>query len=215
MHFMPTDPQSLVAAGYDQIAGVYLERFGVSTIRKKWLERLIARLPKCRARVLDLGCGAGIPVARELTALGHVVTGVDGSRQQIKMARRNVPEATFIEADMCQVAFTPGSFDAVGAFYSITHIPTHRQERLIASIAEWLKPGGAFIASFASGEAGEWTGEWLGATMFFGHSGQEAFFRYLAQAGLEVCHSAVEQQDNEEASFLWVEAIKTTAVGRV
>jgi len=151
---MDTNPRNLVATGYDDIADAYLDRFGVSVVRRKWLGRLIESLHSQGSRVLDLGCGAGIPVARELAALGHSVVGVDGSGQQIVRARRNVPTAIFIEADMCEVEFETASFDAVGAFYSITHIPPAEQGALISKIALWLKPGGTLVASFAAGEAG-------------------------------------------------------------
>jgi SAM-dependent methyltransferase len=130
------------------------------------------------------------------------------SAQQVARARRNVPEATFLEADMCEVAFEVGSFHAVGAFYSITHIPRTQQGPLIAKIASWLKPGGMFVASFGSGAAGEWTGEWLGTTMFFGHNGEAETLRCLADSGLRVRASSVEKQDNEEAAFMWIEAVK-------
>src|SRR5215470_13181668 len=76
---MDTNLRHLVAAGYDDIADAYLDRFGVSVVRQKWLDRLIESLPSEGRRVLDLGCGAGIPVARDLAALGHFVVGVDGS----------------------------------------------------------------------------------------------------------------------------------------
>jgi SAM-dependent methyltransferase len=145
---MFNDPKRIVASGYDKVANVYLERFGASKVRQKWVGRLIEGLPAGGGRVLDLGCGAGIPVARDLTALGHAVIGVDGSAQQVARARRNVPSAVFLEADMCEVAFEVGSFDAVGAFYSITHIPPTQQGRLIANIPAWLKPGRIFVASF-------------------------------------------------------------------
>lgn len=104
---------------------------------------------------------------------------------------------------MCEVAFEVGSFHAVGAFYSITHIPRTQQGQLIAKIASWLKRGGMFVASFGSGAAGEWTCKWLGTTMFFGHSGEGETLRYLADGGLRVRDSSVEKQDNEEASFMW------------
>jgi SAM-dependent methyltransferase len=205
---MSNDPKRIVVSGYDEVADVYVERFGFSTVRQKWVGRLIDGLPAGGGRVLDLGCGAGVPVARDLAALGHAVVGVDGSAQQILRARRNVPKATFIEMDMCEVAFEVGSFDAVGAFYSITHVPPIQQGPLIANIAAWPKPGGMFVASFGVGAAGEWTSEWLGTTMFFGHNGESETLKYLADSGLRVRDASVERQDNEEAAFMWIEAVK-------
>jgi hypothetical protein len=64
------------------------------------------------------------------------------------------------------------------------------------------------IASFGTGAAGVWIGEWLGTTMFFGQNGEAETLKYLADAGLEVRDSSVEKQDNEDATFLWIEAVK-------
>jgi SAM-dependent methyltransferase len=198
----------LVATGYDAIADAYLDRFGVSAVRQKWLGHLIESLPLKGGRVLDLGCGAGIPVARDLAALGHYVLGVDGSAQQIVRACRNVPAASFVQADMCEVEFDTASFDAVGAFYSITHLAPAQQGQLLSKIAAWLKPGGTLVASFGAGEAGEWIGEWLGTMMFFGHDGEEATLKCLRDAHLNVRRCLVELQDNEDAAFLWIEATR-------
>lgn len=208
---MINDPKRLVADGYDDVADDYLAQFGQSAVRRKWLGRLIDGLPLTEGRVLDLGCGAGVPVARDLAALGHIVVGVDGSAQQISRARQNVPQATFVEMDMCEAAFEANSFDGVGAFYAITHVPRAEQAALITNIATWLRPGGVLIASFGAGEAGEagdWTGEWLGTTMFFGHAGEAETLNALADAGLRVRCALVERQDNEGAAFMWIEAIK-------
>jgi SAM-dependent methyltransferase len=202
------DAHRIVLSGYDEVADAYLEKFGVSSVRQRWFDRLLSSLPASDGRVLDLGCGAGVPVAHDLAAAGHTVVGVDGSPQQIARARRNVPKATFLQADMSKAVFVPGSFDAVGAFYSITHIPAAQQGLLIARIAGWLRPGGTLVASFGAGPAGEWTGGWLGTTMFFGHAGEVETRRSLAKAGLCVRLSMVEKQDNEEAAFLWVQATK-------
>jgi len=205
---MVDDPKTIVAQGYDEIADTYLERFGVSTVRRKWVDVLITHLPAQGGRVLDLGCGAGIPVARDLAARGHAVTGVDGSARQIRLARKNVADATFIEADMCEVEFEPESFDAVGAFYAITHIHPDKQPSLISRISEWLKPGGVFVASFGAGTPGEWVGEWLGTRMYFGHDSEASTLRNLADVGLTVHRSAVVPQDNEDTAFLWIVAFK-------
>jgi hypothetical protein len=50
----------------------------------------------------------------------------------------------------------------------------------------------------------------LGTTMFFGHNSEDATLRDLHNAGLEVRRSLVEQQDNEDDAFLWIEAAKQT-----
>jgi SAM-dependent methyltransferase len=205
---MTSEAKRAVRDGYDRVADLYFQRFGISTVRQKWLDRLLSSLPSSGGRALDLGCGAGVPVARDLTAAGHIVVGVDGSSQQIVRARQNVPEATFVEADMCSVDFDVGSFDAAGAFYSITHIPPAQQGSLIAKISTWLKPSGTLIASFGVGVVGEWTSEWLGTKMFFGHAGEAETLKSLADARLRVRRSAVDKQDNEEAAFLWIEATK-------
>lgn len=205
---MATNPKRLVAAAYDSIADAYFERFGLSSVRQKWLYRLMDTLPYRDGRVLDLGCGSGIPVARELTSAGHSVLGVDGSGQQIVRARRSVPGAKFIQADMSKVQFDAGCFDAVGAFYSITHVPAAEQGPLFMKIAEWLKPGGTFVGSLGTGLGGDWIGDWMGTTMFFSHNSEVTSLALLHEAGLTVQQSEVERQDNEDAEFLWVLAVK-------
>jgi hypothetical protein len=50
---MHNDPKRIVVSGYDEVANVYLERFGVSTVRQKWIGRLIDGLPAGGGRVLQ------------------------------------------------------------------------------------------------------------------------------------------------------------------
>jgi SAM-dependent methyltransferase len=202
---MNDDPKSLVAAGYDVIAEGYMARFGRSQVCDQWLKKLIALLPG-NARVLDLGCGPGVPVARELVACGHDVVGIDGSARQLSFARLNVPDAHFIQADMTQVEIAPTSFDAVAAFYSITHVPRNEHAHLLRRIASWLKPSGVFLASLGANETSDWMGSWLGVEMFFSHFGAEANEQLICQAGFHIEEAAVVNQDNEDGRFLWVAA---------
>jgi SAM-dependent methyltransferase len=200
---MTDDAKSLVSCAYDAIALDYLERFGRSFVRDRWLGELIARLPR-EARVLDLGCGAGIPVARELTNRGFDVVGVDGSYRQIDLARHNVPEARFILADMTNLEFCLASFDAVAAFYSITHVPCEEHAPLLARIANWLKPGGVFLASLGAGHLPRWRGDWLGTEMFFSHYDAAVNERLVLESGFVIDRAELVDQDNEDARFLWV-----------
>jgi len=196
-------PKSLVASGYDRIAVAYLERYARSAVRDHWLGQLIALLSK-DARVLDLGCGAGIPVARELAARGFQVLGVDGSARQIELARSNVPAAEFLQADMTAVQFAPASFDAISAFYSITHVPRNEHAALFRRMAAWLKPGGAFVASLGASQLCDWRGDWLGVEMFFSHFGAETNEQLVRDAGFAIQQSKLVEQDNEDSRFLWI-----------
>jgi cyclopropane fatty-acyl-phospholipid synthase-like methyltransferase len=201
------DQKQLVALGYDKIADDYIDRFGRSSVQTTKLAELIASIPAA-ASILDLGCGAGVPVARDLVALGFKVTGVDLSRGQIERARRNDPEAEFMLADMASVQFPPETFDAISAFYSITHLPKSEHAVLIRRVAKWLRPGGCFLASYGTAE-GDWSGEWLGTTMFFSHHGPETTMRLIKDAGLGLERVEMLKQDNEEAVFLWITARKS------
>jgi SAM-dependent methyltransferase len=199
--------KQLVALGYDRIADIYIDRFGQSSVRTAKLAELIAHLPTA-ASILDLGCGAGIPVARDLVERGFKVTGVDASGGQIERARRNVPKAEFVLADMASVQFDPETFDAISAFYSITHVPKSEHVALIRQIARWLRPGGRFLASYGTAE-GDWSGEWLGTNMFFSHLSPEMTRRLIQDAGLGLERVEVLEQDNEDAVFLWITAKKS------
>lgn len=136
------------------------------------------------ARVLDLGCGAGLPVSRELFGRGFQVTGVDGSACQIARARQNVSQARFIHADMTSISFPSAYFEAIGAFYSITHVPRDEHAMLLGHIANWLSAGGRFVGSFGASAVEGWTGEWLGTTMFISCFDIDTTKRLVADAGL-------------------------------
>ena len=96
-----------------------------------------------------------------------------------------MPPAQFIQADMTAVALPSGAFDAVSAFYSITHVPRDEHGGLLRRIAGWLKPGGRFLASFGVTPLNGCQDDWLGTTMFFSHHGADETRRLVLDgAGL-------------------------------
>jgi SAM-dependent methyltransferase len=207
---MTADPKTIVARGYDRIAEAYLSRFEVSAVRQFWFDQLLARLP-VGDRVLDLGCGAGLPVARDLRNRGFDVTGIDGSSRQIELARCNVPGAIFIQADMTCAEFAPAHFDAVAAIHSITHVPRDQHPGLLLRVANWLRPDGVLLASLDAEAAVDWRGEWLGTEMYFSQHDAATNLRLIREAGLVVERAEIVAQDNEDAKFLWVIARKAPA----
>jgi SAM-dependent methyltransferase len=204
-----TDPKRIVAAGYDIVAERYLEWSGKrpSGPRLRWLSKALELIPP-GADVLELGCGAGIPMTAAL-AERRRVTGVDISATQIELARRNVPAATFFQADMTTLDFPAANFDAVVAFYSLTHVPRDEQGPLLERIARWLRPGGVFVASMGAGDdPGDVEHDWLGVDMYFSHFGAKQNRRLVERAGLKVEEAEIdaEPEDRHDARFLWIVA---------
>ncbi len=192
MHVVPetggaVDPKHLVEAGYDHIAERYLATKGPEDAPiLDLLGKLTGDLPD-GTPVLDLGCGAGVPLTRRL-AERFDVTGVDISARQLELARQHVPNATFIKADLADIAFPPTSFGAVVAFYSIIHVPREEQSPLVGRIHDWLWPGGGFLATWATGawEGDEANWEGWGAPMWWSHYGPEQSMGMLHAAGLVI-----------------------------
>ena len=135
------------------------------------------------ARVVDLGCGAGIPATRELAGRGLTVLGIDFSLVQLRRAQRLVPAARFVQADMATLQLRPASVDAVAAFYSLIHVPVTDQRALFPRIRRWLRPGGYFLAIVG---AMRWTGTepYLGADMFWDHADTATYLSWLRAARL-------------------------------
>ena len=184
------DPKKIVRDGYDIVSYAYRgdEEDASSPVYHAWLDELLPFIPtEPRPRILDLGCGNGIPVARRLAKTASV-TGVDLSPVQIERARKLVPGAAFLCQDMTTLTFEPACFEAILAFYSIIHVPLEEQPGLLGQIFGWLRPGGLFMATLGSGD---WTGteeNWLdaGGRMYWSHTGADTYQKWLTTAGFSV-----------------------------
>jgi SAM-dependent methyltransferase len=148
------DPKDLVRRGYDELSYRYRGDAEGPASYTTWLAQLRERVPAGGA-ILDLGCGNGVPLARDLAAVGYAVTGVDLSAVQVERARQLVPAARILHADATEVSFAPASFDAVVSLYLLIHLPLEEQPVLLGRIGGWLRPGGWLLAT-----AGQhaWTG---------------------------------------------------------
>jgi SAM-dependent methyltransferase len=198
----------IARAGYDAISERYLEWSLESDWpgRRIYLGYLLDELAP-ESAVLELGCGAGLPATRALVDAGHRVTAVDLSAAQLDLARRHVPGAHLIRAEMAELELPPAAFDAICAFHSLTHVPRELHAKLIAKIGRWLRPGGVLVASLGWSDNPDQTDEdWLGAPMFFSHFDAHANRELLRRARFELARDEVLSQVEfgQEVRFLWV-----------
>ena len=197
--------------GYDAIAERYAEwAASFESPAAAWVEKLERRLPE-RSRVLDLGCGGGGPTTRALAAR-YDVLGVDISERQLKRARRLVPEARFLRADVIEVDLEPERFDAVVALFMLGHVPRAKQRPLLERIFGWLAPGGLLLATLGTASADdEVEADWLGAPMFFASYDEKWNREAVESTGFvleEVRVVPFEEPGHGVVSFMWVLARK-------
>ena len=201
--------RDLVRRGYDTISMAYRGddgRAGASSAEDVsryagWVAEL-AGLLRPGARVVDLGCGAGVPATRELTGHGLQVIGVDFSAVQLRRARRLVPAARLIQADMTALHLRPASADAVVSFYALIHVPLADQQALFPRIRDWLRPGGYFLAITG---ATRWTAteQYHGAGMFWDHADTDTYLRWFQAARLTpLWHRSVAEGNSSHTLIL-------------
>lgn len=135
--------QAAQAAAFDAIGERYDEAFphkAGQLTAGAWLASQLSP----GARVLDVGCGTGVPTARDLCAAGMAVTGVDISPAMLALARANVPEAEFHHRDALAVDASLGPFDGAVAFFSLLMLPRAEIPAALTQLADRLPPGAPF-----------------------------------------------------------------------
>jgi len=97
-------------------------------------------------KILDLGCGTGLPHTRYLVEKGFDVTGVDLSGEMVKIAMMNVPEATFFIQSMNEIMYEE-EFQGVMSSFSMLLLTPELFKETASRIHSALKQGGFFYLS--------------------------------------------------------------------
>ncbi|WP_210594218.1 class I SAM-dependent methyltransferase [Streptomyces sp. GESEQ-35] len=177
------------AEAFDAIGDRYDEAFPHKEGQVSAGEWLIASLP-AGSRVLDLGCGTGMPTARQLTDAGFKVLGVDLSGEMVRLARAYVPAATFRQLDLADLR--PGGpgrlgrFDAVAAFFSLLMLPRAEIPLALLTIRHLLSPGGLFVLSMVEADVDDFSIPFLGNTIRVSGYLREELRRVVEAGGFEI-----------------------------
>lgn len=128
--------------GLHSARDVGTSRDGPSTLAKE-----TARFLDARARVLELGCGAGSDAAY-FAREGHEVLALDFSAVAIRRASRHYADSgvEFREADFSRpLDFPPGSFDLVYSRLSLHYFTDEVTRALVGELARVLVRNGRLV----------------------------------------------------------------------
>ncbi|MTD95257.1 methyltransferase domain-containing protein [Hyphomicrobium sp. xq] len=171
------------AAAFDRDRGRQLMEAG-------YLDAILSRLPSESRSVLDLGCGAGEPIARYLIDNDCRVTGVDAAPAMIDLCKARFPDMTWMVGDMRSLALGQ-RFGAVIAWDSFFHLAADAQRGMFPIFREHVAPCGLLL--FTSGpEHGEAIGELYGKPLYHASLAADEYRCLLGRNGFEVVQHAVE-----------------------
>jgi ubiquinone/menaquinone biosynthesis C-methylase UbiE len=186
--------ERLVKKGYDKITEEYqIDRHAFD--HSEELVEFAGFLPK-NSKVLDVGCGAGVTVAKFLVEAGFEVVGIDFSEKMLKLARKNVPQATFVRKDMTKMDFADDSFDGLTAFYSVIHVLREKHSLLFKSFNRILRPDGIMLLCMGPDDW-ESTEEYYGIRMFWSQYSPEKSLQLVNDAGFEVIFDKILERGKE------------------
>jgi SAM-dependent methyltransferase len=154
---------------------------------KVWHDRFIGRLGD-GAKVLDLGCGPGRPVAQYMVQRGLRVTGVDSSSTMISFCRDRLPDQEWIVADMRRLALGR-HFDGILAWDSFFHLNHDDQRRMFVIFADHASKGSVLM--FNTGpEHGEGVGEYRGDPLYHASLSSAEYVALITRFGFHVLEHA-------------------------
>ena len=171
------------AAAFDRDRGRQLMEAG-------YLDALLSRLPSESRSVLDLGCGAGEPIARYLIDNDCRVLGVDAAPAMIDLCKARFPSMAWMVGDMRSLALGQ-RFGAVIAWDSFFHLAADAQRGMFPIFREHVAPRGLLL--FTSGpKHGEAIGELYGQPLYHASLAADEYRCSLARNGFEVVQHTVE-----------------------
>jgi SAM-dependent methyltransferase len=118
-----------------------------------WLDRFCG-LVSPGGSVLDIGCGAGQPIAAYLIERGFAVTGVDSSTAMVAMFKARLPGQEALTSDMRTLALGR-AFRGILAWDSFFHLDHDNQRRMLPVFRAHAAPRAPlmFTTGPAHGEA--------------------------------------------------------------
>jgi len=176
-------PQDILPT-YEREAARWAQERNRSLWERPMLEALVAeRAPGLR--VLDLGCGAGQPIAEWFTARGDHVTGVDGAAAMVAAFRAALPGVEVIEADMRGLDLGR-RFDAILAFNSFFHLSPVDQRAMFPVFARHAAPGARLLLTTGP-DAGEAIGRVGSSPVYHASLAPAAYRTLFDKHGFRVC----------------------------
>ena len=189
---MSTDAERIIDI-YERHADAWVNARlrGGSLCERGWLDRFCALVPE-GGSVLDLGCGAGEPIAKYVSERGCAVTGVDSSPAMIAKFRARLAGQEALISDMRTLSLGR-LFHGILAWDSFFHLDHEAQRRMFPLFRAHAAPRAALM--FTSGPAyGEAIGRLEGESLYHASFDAAEYRKLLEDGGFAVVATIAEDE---------------------
>jgi len=196
-----THPAKRIIGHYERHATTWdADRQNSGWNDKVWHDLFVNSLT-AGAKILDLGCGSGRPVAQHMAQRGLLVTGVDSSPTMISLCRSRLPDHEWIVADMRELSLGR-RFDGILAWDSFFHLGHDDQRRMFAVFAQHASAN-ALLMFNAGPQHGEGVGNYRGDPLYHASLAPDEYEVLINRFGFEVIgHAANDKRAGGRTAWL-------------
>ena len=170
------------ATAYEARAHEFLRGRDKSPIGTHIVEQW-SRTLRSGAPVIELACGGGYPITRDLSAAGLRLWAVDSSPTLVAKFKSRFPAIPVQCAKVQESDFFNRTYEGAIAIGLVFLLSESDQSTLIGRVSRILVPGGRFLFT-APIESGAWTD--MNTALECWSPGQASYEEYLREAGLRV-----------------------------
>lgn len=177
---------------YEQHAEAWERLRPTDLFEQVWLDRFLGLVPD-NGRLLDIGCGNGIPIAAYFIQRGFDVMGIDSSKQMINACQKKFIHQQWRVMDMRKLVLHE-TYNGLLAWDSFFHLTRDDQRRMFKTFREHARSKAALM--FTSGTSdGEAIGEFQGEALYHSSLAQEEYKQLLYENGFTVVKMVVEDPE--------------------
>ena len=195
----------------DRIVGLYRRHAQPWThdrdkhlLEQAWLDRFRDLMPT-DGDVLDIGCGAGEPIARYFIEQGRDLTGVDSAPEMIAICKGYFPDGQWHVADMRTLSLKR-VFSGILAWDSFFHLCHNDQRQMFPVFRKHAAPGAALM--FTSGPShGEAIGTYQGEPLYHASLDGFEYRALLDENGFKVVAHVI-KDPNCGSHTIWLAQLK-------
>ena len=185
---------------YEKNAHKYLSGRDVSLVGYKVVRQWAKKLP-AGSEVIEIACGGGYPVTKELSEAGLNLWAIDSSKTLLTEFKKRFPDISVKCERVQDTNFFGRRFDAAITIGLIFLLPEPEQAELIKRVSGVLRPGGSFFF-MAPTQKGVWLD--LNTGVQCTSLGFAKYQELLKMSGFQICSTVVDLGENNyyEAKLL-------------